>query len=221
MSPFLPVRVSALGNRLTANASLVNVAYLASEEFVDRSELRGPSRMAERLAVTHYLLKRIALAPNDLALVEEQLADGLVNLQYFGVANPVPLFLLDVESAEHAQLLEAIEENKRSRMFNAALRVLRHRTSKKVAARSRREDALMGQLRDTLRWPTAEDFRKNPENAGEIHAQNASVLDARRRAIRALRHDRLACLERVTWTYRCWTELLEDVAINVFCATLH
>ena len=224
-SSFHAVRVLALDNRLSP-AAQPHTAYLSSTVFADRIDPHEPEAAqqlkADGVAIVLYLLERLALCPRELARCELLLEGGHVCLQFFGVCNPAPYFTVQPGSAEHTRLLAAVEVNKNSHMFEAARRVLRQRTQKKAHARAKREDVLVGQLRETLSWSTRADYAANDAQAHSHDAHNAQLLDARRRQVRDQRQCRLALLAKAASPgLTSWTALLEDIAVNVYCATVH
>ena len=146
------------------------------------------------LAATHHLLRLTALSPVDLAYMESLLSKGVVALRFFEFSNPVGVFALRVGSAEHKALVEAVQANRCSPMYAAALRVLRHRSQRAVDARRKREDRRLESCRQTLQWPSRDDYARDAAAAEARYTENVRVLNERRRAIRDVRARRIAVL---------------------------
>ena len=225
MNDFLPVRVAALENRLSAWAQ-PHREYIASDEFLVRSAQvsEGFAReeaLCDRVAVTLYMLQRLALSPKDFEDGKQRLARGNVLFRYFGVSNPVAMFDVAVGSAEHAALTAAFAANRESKMFYAALLVLRQRDYPKANARRAREDALFKRYRAELTWPTIQDRDKDSQFARAWYAESLEKLNARIGSIREHRQQRIAKISRATHApeFSNWHTLLEAVAVNVFSAT--
>lgn len=217
MSPFLTVRVRAMNNLLCANAR-AHAHYLASEEFLKRIDLEGPQGHSDRVAIVLYMLDCVALSPRDLSMSEVFLAAGCVHLQFFGVSNPVPIFSVSIGSVEHKKITEAVYANKTSRMFSAAVRLRKHRETDKVRAYSRMENAQMDMAGSKLHWPSSKSDFSDEAVVRDTHKSNQMVLDERIRAIRDLRHRRLAGIASTAAPgARNWTQFIEDAAVNVFC----
>jgi len=211
MNDFLLIRRAALDGRLPAQL-LPHREYLASDEFAGRASFKGAHGRHDAVAATLHLLKRVALAPTDLALTNALLARGVVMPRYFGVCNPVPMFEVEPGDQDHAAICDAVRANVSSSMYLAALRVVRWREPDKAAGRERFYAAVARHFRALLDWPGPEAYRQAPDAAAARQQASLDALDSHLRAVQGRRQERLAALsEAAAPGIGSWTELLEDV----------
>lgn len=210
MNEFYTISIHASEGRLL---DTIDSQYYASDEFRQRSALKGPDAVSDQLAVTHYLLAKMALDPREKKKTAEYLDKGVVLLRFFGISNPVGWLEIDPLGAEMARLRLAIDVNLASTMNKAAHRVLKWRRS---LGRERQVDAVMDQFRITLPWPDAAAHKANSGKAREETDALIDVMNAKRVALRERRRTRLAALSRATApTVANWMTLIQDIAINV------
>jgi len=117
-----------------------------------RIEFVGPTESAQFVRIQLWMLKQLALDPRDCVRNLDAVKQGVVNLNFFGVSNPVPFFEVDPASEDGLALQEAIVVNIASPMMDAAQRVRKRRNC--LSRRRSQEDAVLDQLRKTLHWPT-------------------------------------------------------------------
>jgi hypothetical protein len=218
---FLPVRQRALNHALSTSTAAYS-SFLASDQFLQRTEFRGADRVQDSLAVLHHLLARLALDPRELARSQALMRDGVVLLHFFGVCNPVPMFNLAPASVEMNALAQAVEANSHGQHFHAAQRALWWRQSDRFNRRQRSEDAVVARLRGQMTWPSQEEALRDPEGTAVTRQLQFDQLSAKRLAVRERRNMRMAMLsEAAGLNFQGWTELLEEIAVNVFVPRLH
>jgi hypothetical protein len=209
------LRTSQAPDLIAAGASAwAQDAVIASERaHIGRLRFKGPDAHADLVAVSLYLLKRMALSPRSSQRTDALLARGCVLLEFFGVSNPVPMFSVDVGSPDHQRLSAAVLANVASPMYLAALRALAWREPDKVAARQRYFDTIGLRLRDELDWPSQEEFRAHAADASSRYEDVLRRLRESMARVHERRHSRLATLAAAAAPgLTSWTELLEDVA---------
>lgn len=213
MNPFDIISVLALEGRLPQG---MDARYYASIDFRARSELKGEGALEDQLHVTHYLLKRIALHPAYAHQALAYLDKGCVLLEFFGVANPVPLFGLDPHTEEAAQLRRAILDNMGGPLFDAAKRVLRWREPTRVRRSEERIERLLALKHASLPFPKPSQFREDPAGARRLEKESIEALDAYLDSVRGLRHKRLRKLYQAAAPgLVTGTDLLLDIAATV------
>ncbi|MNR71832.1 hypothetical protein D3C71_25100 [compost metagenome] len=212
-NPFLSIHARALNGGYHG----VLAALFSSPEYKERTEFAGQSKLQDLTRTQLNLLERVALDPRFLDRSRALLGRGVVHLELFGVSNPTPLFELDRGSELLQQLRAAVDKNASSAMFRAAQRVLKWREPRRASRGRNREDVLVGRLREQLTWPDRTVWTQSPDLATKMHENCIAQLRTRRETIRALRHERLHALSRAaTPGVSSWTQLLEDISIDVF-----
>lgn len=226
MNEFSVVRVRALENRLSTPVPNDVRQYLASEDFLERSDLVRREDYRDKVKVLHYMLSCVALDPREADAMRKGLSVGLVNLRFFGVSNPAVFFALndgDEEIRELELMKQKVEENLAGPLVKNALRVLKWRSLDKRWAFQRLENTMLKRLRaeQESKYPSAAEHRKDPVAARARQTALYAELDERVRQLRDRRQTRLALLSNAA-TPGCpsWTEMLENIALQVF-ATSH
>lgn len=175
--------------------------------FSQGNEYFGRWSQQASVRVTQYLLGRIALDPRDLHEAYRALLGGTVYLRYFGVANPVPIFKLPMDSVDLPGLQAAIDANANSRMVSAALRCLHWREAARVGKRTRWHQSLMEEF---VRDHPRPDYRR--PLAFEAWKRE---FDARAKQLRESRQARLARLDDACAPgLTGWQDLKRDVALH-------
>lgn len=212
MSLFSTVIEKAKSGELPAS---VDHGYYASNEFRERASFEGPMATKDQVSILLYMMTRVALDPQVEASMRADLNRGYVILSFFGVTNPVPWVLLNPESPEVAALKAAMDENLTGPLNKAVNRVLKWRTMERAVKRNAGEAGMMNKYRESLDWPTPEDYKKNREAAT---ARSNALCDAMNRKLDALRDRRLLRLSLLSEASRPdmggWYGLLEDVALH-------
>ena len=214
MNAFLPLRAAALEGRLPPAFAHLG-AYFAGHDFLERTSFTGESGMEDAVRVTGYLLGRLAVDPPAVDRVRERLASGWVQIEYFGVSNPVPGFELSPQRDEHRQLRELVQHNVVGPMFNAATRLLRWRQPHRTRQAEARMELLRRDLKSSLAWPSPEDFRRDPLSANAAFQASSTELNRRLYGLRQQRQQRLAVLASAACPGLAgWSELLVATAAN-------
>lgn len=200
---------------------LSQIPYYSSEAFAQRSDLVRNEDPTDKVNVLLYMLKRIALHPEELVAIQRNLEHGLVHLRFFGYSNPVTVFWLNKDVPEHLamlhQLKAALLENSQSRQFKAAQRILVWRTPKKAHVRDCWQRKVEARLREKLPYPTTEDYRASYEGARQREAEVAAQFRLLADKCRDRRNTRLAKLASFCHTadVTSYYELLERLALDV------
>lgn len=205
MNPMRDIYVRAVNGGLSIGT---HRDYFASEEFAERIKFQGEQGKADQVAMTVYMLKRVALSPFNVAEGRRWLDKGVVNLTFFGWSNPVTMLSLDgVEDAQDLdRIREAFRANFEGPLYAAALRVIAWRSRYGKGEKAR--EKIVRRMRNDMQWPTGRD-----DEAREEASRMAALLDAKADALRSLRHERLARLTDAAGPKaRSWTEFLESMA---------
>lgn len=213
MNAFYQVAIAAKENRLPGVSGAAQ-DYYASAAFYERIKFVGPAGQADQLEILLFMLRHIAVDPRDNERTRLLLTGGCACVQFWGVANPVPMLHVPVGSPGHVALTHAYELNVSGPLARGVSRVRRRRS--RLIERNRQLDTVHGEFYDNLPWPTTEDFKADAEHA---RAQQ-QVLGEQSRARRAQLVDRyqtrMAALSRATCPmFESWTDLVNGIAIQV------
>lgn len=211
MNPFHIICNRATEGSLKQN---VNAEYWASPEFRARVEFEGDQGLLDRVNITLFMLKVMALDPKYAApLLEKSSELAVMHLNFFGVSNPFPIFYVPVGSKYHTDLLVAIKENMASRMFHAANRVRHWRD--RSTLRSAHEDAIWKKQVAKLDLPTPADYKIDREAASKRSDELYAQVRAHVAGVRSLRNTRLAVLSRAASPgVESWIDFLVNAAEN-------
>lgn len=209
MNAFMPIRHAAANDSLPQDLQHLR-DWLRSEEFAERTDLRGEHGAETALRISLYLLDRLALDPRRAPETMAFLGDGIIQLDYFGVANPVPILRLELGSTQLETLKKAVEANIAGPRYRKALHTLHQREPRAVRRREDWVSRLVDEKRSAMDWPTAEDFRANPSRARERQDVLVQALVQEGKRVWAHRHARLARLDPHQ-DLGGWTELLYDI----------
>lgn len=173
------------------------------------------------LRVMIFMLSRVALDPETTYRQFQDLEQGLVRLQFFGVSNPVPCFVASRSDADYQVMLDAIEENRRGPLGAAARRVIKWSGPLRQVQRLKREATVMTHFRDSLEWPVGDPFCGLSEAQQAENARLHGVLDEKRRQLRDLRITRMAALRRAAEPgVHSYYQLIEELQ-DYLARTLH
>lgn len=216
MNCFNIVSVRADEGTLSIKVPPEVASKLNSESFRSFSDLRPIESEEQRIAVLSYMLTAVAIDPREIESTRKNLAKGVVMVRFFGVGCPVPMFFLDPDDPKLLSLMAQAERNIESPMMDAARRVLKWRDSKRTYLLNCLINTRERVLRDTLSWPSSEDFRVDAEAAREKRTALYAELDRHRAEVHGRRMARLRMFsQRAAPGVKTWTEFLEDVCLRV------
>lgn len=186
--------------------------------FQARIKLQGEQGLKDKVGIQLSLLRHLALSPADVPTMLDEIGHGCVCLRFAGYGNPVPLFSVEVHSQEQKMLLEAFNENLKSKRFKAA-KLVRNRYLRN--GHYTRIDRLASAFEASLP-PLAPPASRSEQDVKAYYER----LNARNDLIRG-EHTRLTSTRRVrmralslatTTKPFGWFELLDTVAQEVFLA---
>lgn len=192
-------------------------AYYRSEAFKERIRFTGPLGNKDIVEAALWLLKHIALHPNQVNKALEHLDNSSLFLSFFQVSNPLPLYSHIKDPVDVQRLRAAILDNAQSKMSKAAnrIRVLRET---RAAHRSKMVKAEEARFIETLTWPNPEDFKREGSVARERYSENWVQVHAFGDQVRQRRIDRLNRLSRASASglgTGNWHELLQAICLEV------
>lgn len=211
MNPFHTICISATEGSLKNH---VNAAYWASPEFRARVEFNGDQGLQDRVNITLFMLKSVALDPKYATqLLEKSSELAVMHINFFGVSNPFPIFYVPVGSQYHLDLLAAIKENMESRMFHAANRVRHWRD--RSTLRSAHERAIWDNHVAKHDMPTPADYKINREAASKRSEEIYAQIRVHVAHVRDLRNTRLAMVSQAASPgVKGWTDFLVSISEN-------
>lgn len=190
-------------------------AYRTSA-FQERIMLLGEQGLKDKVSIQLSLLRHLALSPADVPTMLDELNRGCVCLRFAGYGNPVPLFSVGVDSPEQKMLLEAFNENLKSKRFKAAKlvrnRYLRNGSYTRINRLASAFEASLPPL-DPPASRSEQDVKAYYER---LNARNDLIRGEHTR-LTATRRVRMRALSLSTTTKPFgWFELLDTVAQEVF-----
>lgn len=194
--------------------------YYSSEAFAQRSDLVGNEDPADKVSILLYMLKHIAVHPDEAAAVQSNLKQGLVHVRFFAFSSPVTVFWLNKDVPQQQALLEqlktALAENLQTRLFKAAERTLHWRSPKMAHRRDSWQRRVETELRKQFAWPEPSEYRKDYAAAELREIAMRAAFEERANRCRQRRNARLAALEALSHrNVGSYYELLEKLALEV------
>lgn len=192
-------------------------AYYRSDAFKERIRFNGPRGNKDIVEAALWLLKHIALHPNQVNKALEHLDNSSLFLNFFQVSNPLPLYSHIKDPADVQRLRTAILDNAQSKMSKAAnrIRVLRETHAAHRSKMVKEEEA---RFIETLTWPNPDDFQKEGSGARERYSENWVLVHAFRDRVLERRIDRLNKISRASASgpgTGNWHELLQAICQEV------
>lgn len=187
-------------------------ALLSAEDFSHLPPAGSAAALPLELAVLQYMLARFPVHPEEVDRMGSSLDKGIVRLDFCELSNPVPVIFLVPGDPVIAQVKQALAANLRSPRFRAAQAIQKWKSRPKAWARMRGETAMLAKFRDSLPYPTPEDFRKNRDEALVAQRKCSDQVNDHERAVRHRRGERLQKLRGMAGIEGSWLQLLEDLA---------
>ncbi len=186
----------------TTGASLPLFAAASSHE---------APRAFNPLRVMIFMLSKVALEPTITYQQKQDLEQGLVRLQFFGVSNPVPCFVASRSDPDFGLMLAAIDRNLAGPLMAAAKRVLKWTSPARRIKGLAREAAIMKCYRESMSFPVADAWR----GFSEENKRLLGLMEQKRRAIRSKRQERLAILQTAASGAQSYYQLLDELQADV------
>lgn len=184
--------------------------------FQERIKLQGEQGLKDKVSIQLSLLRHLALSPADVPAMLDELTRGCVYLKFASYSNPVSLFSVGVDSPELTVLLEAFNENLKSKRFKAA-KLVRNRYLRdgRYAWIDRLVSAFEASL-PPLDPPASRSEQDVKAYYERLHARNDLIRGEHTR-LTTVRKERMRAISLVTTTKPFgWFELLDTVAQEVF-----
>lgn len=186
--------------------------------FQERIKLEGEQGFKDQVSIQLSLLRHLALSPADVPAMLDELNRGCVCLKFASYSNPVPLFSVGVDSPELKVLLEAFNENLKSKRFKAA-KLVRNRYLRdgRYTWIDRLVSAFEASL-PPLDPPASRSEQDVKAYYVRLHARNDLIRGEHTR-LTTVRKERMQAISLATTTRPFgWFELLDTVAQEVFLA---
>lgn len=184
--------------------------------FQERIKLQGEQGLKDKVGIQLSLLRHLALSPADVPAMIDELNRGCVCLKFASYANPVPFFIVGVDSPELKVLLEAFNENLKSKRFKAAkLARNRYLRDDRYVWIDRLVSAFEASL-PPLEPPASRSEQDVKAAYERLYARNDLIRGEHAR-LTATRQVRMRAISLATSTRPfSWIELLDTVAQEVF-----
>lgn len=184
--------------------------------FQERIKLLGEQGLKDKVRIQLSLLRHLALSPADVPAMLDELNRGCVCLRFASYGNPVPLFSVGVDIPELKMLLEAFNENLKSKRFKAA-KLVRNRYLRN--GRYTRIDRLASAFEASLPPLDPPASRSEQDVKAYYERLNArnDLIRGEHTRLTTTRQVRMRALSLATTTKPFnWFELLDTVAQEVF-----